>query len=67
MSTFRSFLAQPLAQLLLGLVFLLLFTWPLFASDSAYGTWAHLYGSWAVAVAVIGASVWATPRDEEGV
>ncbi len=49
----RRFLNQPLTHLVLGIVFALIFCWPMFASDSAWGTWVQLYGSWTLCVGLI--------------
>jgi len=47
----RSALRSPIIHVLVGIVFLALFTWPFLAFEQPINTWVFLYGSWMVAIA----------------
>lgn len=43
-------LGHPALHVMLGVLFAILFTWPLLASTQPVATWAFMYGAWGVAV-----------------
>ena len=48
----RIVLGRPALHLVLGAVFVLLFSWPILASDSPLTTWSTIFVAWALSLAV---------------
>lgn len=60
-------LARPSLHLVAGLLFAVVFTWPLLSIEQPIDTWYFLYASWGVSIVVSGLFSLGVTSDEEAV
>ncbi|MEE9385181.1 MAG: hypothetical protein V3V08_17390 [Nannocystaceae bacterium] len=61
----KAILRSPIVHAILGVFFLLAFSWPIFAFERPINTWVFLYAVWALGIFCIFLSSQASAHAEE--